>query len=224
MDASELDALKKQIRETAILLENKEGSRLVDLKEIPPLIRNLGFNPTVAQANMIIDQLASGTDSTLIPMETVEDVISAFLSTQVRESEARGMRLFRSSRSLLQSCMGHEHGRGSLDVMVMHWTVDNSCQRTCRFSCQNLERCPSAAQEELLVRDDYHTLIRAFRAFDPEGKGYCLAEQLKTVLQARGEPMTDDELNRMIGFAADEDGKLYYEDYCHRLAPDGRTI
>ena len=84
MDTQDLDALKKQIRETTILLEHKEGSRLIDLKEIPTLVRILGVNPTLAQANMIIDQLTTlNADSTLMPMEHVENVVSSFLTTQV---------------------------------------------------------------------------------------------------------------------------------------------
>ena len=90
--------------------------------------------------------------------------------------------------------------------------------------CQCAETPRDTPQEALLVRDDYHTLIRAFRAFDPEGKGYCYAEQMKNALQSKGEPLTDDELNRMLGFAADENGKLFYEDYCQKLSVDGRTI
>ena len=79
-------------------------------------------------------------------------------------------------------------------------------------------------QEATLIRDDYHTLIRAFRAFDPEGKGYCYAEQMKNALQSKGEPLSEDELTRMLGFAADENGKLFYEDYCQKVVIDGRKI
>ncbi len=65
-----------------------------------------------------------------------------------------------------------------------------------------------------LARDDYHLLIRAFRVFDPEGKGYVLAEQMRSILSARGEePLTEDELNKMIGRSADENGKIFCE--CH---------
>ena len=51
--AQALEALKKQICEKVILFEHKEGSKLVDLKEIPTLVRSLGYNPSGTQANMV---------------------------------------------------------------------------------------------------------------------------------------------------------------------------
>ncbi|KAG1665615.1 hypothetical protein FOA52_011446 [Chlamydomonas sp. UWO 241] len=81
-----------------------------------------------------------------------------------------------------------------------------------------------ATQQASLFRDDYHTLIRAFRAFDPEGKGYVMGDQLKSALGSKGEMMTEDELTKMLGFGTDEEGKLYYEDYSAKLANDGRSI
>ncbi len=65
-------------------------------------------------------------------------------------------------------------------------------------------------QEASLMRDDYHTLIRAFRAFDAEGKGWVDAENLKLLLCARGEPMSEEEVQKMLMFAADESGRVYY--------------
>ena len=136
--AQQLEALKKQICERVILFENKEGSKLVDLKEIPTLVRSLGFNPTGTQANMvselcmgqqgrlrekhstrstgcsnievchdacphilpmgmakqIIDQLASlNADSTLIPMEHVETVVSNYLVQQVGGQRTAGQQI-----------------------------------------------------------------------------------------------------------------------------------
>ena len=64
-------------------------------------------------------------------------------------------------------------------------------------------------------------ILRAFRAFDTDGKGYVMAEVLKSALM-RGDAMTEDELFKMFGTAADESGKIYYEDYAARLANDGR--
>ena len=77
------------------------------------------------------------------------------------------------------------------------------------------------SQEDALIRDDYHMIIRAFKAFDTEGKGYVMAETMKNALM-RGDALTDDELLKMFGSAADESGKIYYEDYAARLANDGR--
>lgn len=36
--------------------------------------------------------------------------------------------------------------------------------------------------------------------------------------------MSDDEINKMMALAADEGGKVWYEDYAQRLANDGRPI
>jgi Ca2+-binding EF-hand superfamily protein len=144
-----IEAVRKHVREAVILFEHKEGSRQVDIKEIPTLVRSLGVNPTVMQTNLILDQIASmsTSDSTLIPLENIEIIVANFL----------------------------------------------------------------IQQDAALFRDDYHILIRAFRAFDPEGKGYVLAEQIRAALQSKGEPLTDDELSRMVGFAADENGRIYCE-------------
>ncbi|GAX72987.1 hypothetical protein CEUSTIGMA_g439.t1 [Chlamydomonas eustigma] len=157
-----IEAVRKRVREAVILFEHKEGSRQVDIKEIPTLVRSLGINPTVSQTNLVLDQIASmsTSDSTLIPLENIEIIVANFL----------------------------------------------------------------VQQEAALFRDDYHILIRAFRAFDSEGKGYIHAEQIRAALQSKGEPLTDDELNRMVGFAADENGRIYYEDYSQKLTDDGRSM
>lgn len=93
---------------------------------------------------------------------------------------------------------------------------------------EHIENVVSAyllSHEGELVRDDYHLLIRAFRVFDSEGKGYVLAEQMRSILSARGEePLTEDELNKMIGRSADENGKIYYEDVSQQMVNDGRII
>lgn len=69
-------------------------------------------------------------------------------------------------------------------------------------------------QQAALFRDDYHTLIRAFRAFDTEGKGYIMAEQLKNALTAKGETFSEDEVNKMLGYAADDSGRIFCECMC----------
>eukprot|EP00955_Chlamydomonas_euryale_P049089 354173-Chlamydomonas_euryale.AAC.8 len=69
------------------------------------------------------------------------------------------------------------------------------------------------AQEAALFRDDYHTLLRAFRAFDPDGKGFIMAEQLKAALGTKGEALSEDEANKMLAFAADDDGKIFCESW-----------
>ncbi len=65
-------------------------------------------------------------------------------------------------------------------------------------------------QSATVLRDDYHTLLRAFRTFDVEGKGYIEAEQMKLLMCSRGEPMTEEEANKLVVYAADENGRIYY--------------
>mmetsp|Transcript_39859 Transcript_39859/g.88609 ORF Transcript_39859/g.88609 Transcript_39859/m.88609 type:complete len:166 (+) Transcript_39859:163-660(+) len=162
--AEQVESLKRRVREAVILFEHKEGSKLVDIKDVATLVRSLGVNPTGAQISLVIDQLTAlnndADSTTLIPSEHFEAVVPNFLMQQ----------------------------------------------------------------EVALFRDDYHTLLRAFRAFDPEGRGFIDAEVLRTLMSSRGEPMTDEEVNRMLANAADDNGRVYYEDYAQRLANDGRKI
>ena len=56
-----------------------------------------------------------------------------------------------------------------------------------------------------LIRDDYHKLMRAFKALDPEKKGYLDAEFLGNLLSARGEAFSSQETSAMVRWAsADE--------------------
>ena len=76
-------------------------------------------------------------------------------------------------------------------------------------------------QQATLVRDDYHKLMRAFRAFDKEGKGFIELDALKLVLQTRGEAFSNDELNTFQAGLGTIGGRVYYEDYAHKLASSG---
>ena len=67
--------------------------------------------------------------------------------------------------------------------------------------------------------------MRAFKAFDPEGNGYLVTEQLKAYLMSQGECFSQDEAANMCLFAADdESNKLHYEDFAAKLANDGRFL
>jgi Ca2+-binding EF-hand superfamily protein len=151
-NADQLETAKKNVRDGCVLFEHKEGSKLVDTKDIGALVRSLGVNPSGAQVTIIIDQLAAlnseGQNNSLLSMEHIEIVVANFL----------------------------------------------------------------VQQKKALFRDDYHTLLRAFRALDQEGKGFVDAEHLRTLMCSRGEPMTEEEVNKMLGNAVNEDGKLklYY--------------
>ena len=49
-----------------------------------------------------------------------------------------------------------------------------------------------------LIRDDYHKLLRAFRAFDPEGKNFLEAETLKGIVMGHGEAFSSQEASNML--------------------------
>lgn len=51
-----------------------------------------------------------------------------------------------------------------------------------------------------LIRDDYHKLMRAFRALDPEKKGYIDAEIFGTLLSSRGEAFSSAETSTMLRY------------------------
>lgn len=157
-----LERAKKQAKDAFVIFEHREGSKNIDMKEVPNAIRAVGINPTQQQVKMLHEQLIllSPEDSSHCSLDHFEMIVGKFL----------------------------------------------------------------AEQEAALFRDDYHTLLRAFRAFDTEGKGYIEAESLKASLTSKGEPFSQDEMLNMMTFAADEQGRIYYEDYAYRLATDGRAL
>ena len=53
-----------------------------------------------------------------------------------------------------------------------------------------------------LIRDDYHKLMRAFRALDPEKKGYIDAELFGGLMSSRGESFSTQETNTMLRYVA----------------------
>lgn len=66
--------------------------------------------------------------------------------------------------------------------------------------------------------------MRAFRAFDPEGKGYIEGEYLKNILMTRGDSFRPKEAQEMLAAAVEESsGRIYYEDFAALLANDGRA-
>ena len=49
-----------------------------------------------------------------------------------------------------------------------------------------------------LIRDDYHKLLRAFRAFDPEGKNFLEAETLRGIVMSCGEAFSSQDAGNML--------------------------
>lgn len=77
---------------------------------------------------------------------------------------------------------------------------------------------------EQLMRDDFHRILSAFHALDPEGNGYIPADTMKRLMSENGEPMSEEEINIMMAACCDDDGKICYENYAYLLAGDGRNI
>ena len=159
--AAELEAAKKRAREAFLIFEHREGSKLVDSKEIPTVIRSLGINPTGEQCDILLGEMKNEDGTPLITVERFEVVMAQALVEKQKEYQ----------------------------------------------------------------RDDYHRLMRAFRAFDPDKKGWLNTEQWKKIMIAKGEPLNQNELDHLLSVAVDEDtGRIYYEDYAMLLATDGRDI
>lgn len=78
--------------------------------------------------------------------------------------------------------------------------------------------------QESLIRDDYHKILRAFRAIDKDGKGYVELDVMKQMLQTRGEAFSSEELTLCQAGLESVGGKVYYEDYAHRLATSGKQL
>jgi hypothetical protein len=79
--AEVVEATKKRVRDAVTLFEHKEGSKTVDIKEIPSLVRYLGVNPTGVQLTHCLDQLASlnadaGADNTSLLSSEVGVMLS----------------------------------------------------------------------------------------------------------------------------------------------------
>ncbi|KAF5827553.1 hypothetical protein DUNSADRAFT_469 [Dunaliella salina] len=81
------ETTRKNVRDAVVLFEHKEGSKLVDTKDIGALVRSLGVNPSGSQVTIIIDQLAAlnaenSQNNNLLSMEHIEIVVANFLVQQ----------------------------------------------------------------------------------------------------------------------------------------------
>lgn len=72
-------------------------------------------------------------------------------------------------------------------------------------------------------RDNEEKILRAFRAFDPDNKGYIDGDFLKNLLMTKGDAFRPEEVTELLSVACDEvTGNIYYEDYAELLGSDGR--
>eukprot|EP00899_Mesostigma_viride_P004464 jgi/Mesvir1/14018/Mv11906-RA.1 len=78
-------------------------------------------------------------------------------------------------------------------------------------------------EDKAYARDNEERLMRAFRALDPDGKGYISGEHLKDLMMTKGDPFQTEEAAEFLHMAVDEaTGLVYYEDIVELLANDGK--
>jgi len=69
--------------------------------------------------------------------------------------------------------------------------------------------------------DDSETLLAAFRVFDPEGRGWLEANQMREYLSSGPVGFREKELTEFLEFSKDKDSadstRIYYEDYVAKL-------
>ena len=67
-----------------------------------------------------------------------------------------------------------------------------------------------------------HSIIAAFREFDPKGKGVISSKKLKKIMTGMGEKLSDREIDEMIREADfDGDGKVCYEEFATMMSHKG---
>lgn len=91
-----------------------------------------------------------------------------------------------------------------------------------------IERCTYDARIERNIYTHTYTHLVAGRQSTVQRAHVCIclspqADMLKLLLGARGEPMTDDELTKMLMYAADERGRVYYVSSVSTARTQGRT-
>jgi Ca2+-binding EF-hand superfamily protein len=90
--------------------------------------------------------------------------------------------------------------------------------------CEGLIAAWLLESKDALQRDDYHTLLRAFKALDPDSTGYIEADKLEQLLGSADDALSPEELNNMLSVSADDQGRVLYQEFALRLATDGRPI
>eukprot|EP00882_Tetradesmus_deserticola_P018936 GHRQ01020359.1.p1 GENE.GHRQ01020359.1~~GHRQ01020359.1.p1 ORF type:complete len:180 (-),score=47.90 GHRQ01020359.1:289-828(-) len=172
--AEQLAEAKKRVREAFIIFEHKAGSKLIDAKELPTIVRSLGVNPTTAQVQTLQQRIAAS------PAAADGSAPAAAASTP-------------------PAFLALEHCEG----LIAAWLLES---------------------KDALQRDDYHTLLRAFKALDPDNTGYIEADKLEQLLGSCEDALSREELNNMLSVSADDQGRVLYQEYAIRLATDGRPI
>jgi Ca2+-binding EF-hand superfamily protein len=195
--AEQLAEAKKRVREAFIIFEHKEGSKLVDAKELPTIVRSLGVNPTTAQVQTLQQRIAAA----LAPPPSTPPAAAAIPAAADGSAPAAAPPATppAAAASAAPAFLALEQCEG----LIAAWLLES---------------------KDALQRDDYHTLLRAFKALDPDNTGYIEADKLEQLLGSCEDALSPEELNNMLSVSADDQGRVLYQEFALRLATDGRPI
>ena len=66
--------------------------------------------------------------------------------------------------------------------------------------------------------------MAAFRALDPEGRGYIDVDVMQNLLGQLGIPLREREMESFLKYATDPSGKkVLYEDYVNKLSKENEA-
>ena len=75
--------------------------------------------------------------------------------------------------------------------------------------------------DEMMIRDNEDTILRAFEVLDPEKTGYIESDKLVHLLEQYGEPFNTEEIKELLNAAEDpENHMIRYEEFAHILATE----
>lgn len=140
-------------------------------RELPTVIRGIGINPSEQQMAEIVDLVRAVNSTSLHGTE---------LCCSSADNECR-----------LQMCTrGHPHNLICWTRVQIKEGMREDSQLVMHERFQEVVVPWIMQHEAQLVREGFHRIMRAFRALDPERKGYIDAQVLKTTLmtQVRREP------------------------------------
>uniref|UniRef100_A0A383V578 EF-hand domain-containing protein n=1 Tax=Tetradesmus obliquus TaxID=3088 RepID=A0A383V578_TETOB len=194
--AEQLAESKTRVREAFIIFEHKEGSKLVDAKELPTIVRSLGINPTTAQVQALQQRIAAALAP---PPATPPAAAAAAANGPAPEAAPPATPPAAVAAASPPAFLALEQCKG----LIAAWLLES---------------------KDALQRDDYHTLLRAFKALDPDNTGYIEADTLEQLLGSCEDALSPEELNNMLSVSADDQGRVLYQEFALRLATDGRPI
>lgn len=194
--AEQLAESKKRVREAFIIFEHKEGSKLVDAKELATIVRSLGINPTTAQVQALQQRIAAALAP---PPATPPAAAAAAADGPAPEAAPPATPPAAVAAASPPAFLALEQCEG----LIAAWLLES---------------------KDALQRDDYHTLLRAFKALDPDNTGYIEADTLEQLLGSCEDALSPEELNNMLSVSADDQGRVLYQEFALRLATDGRPI